>query len=192
HDLLKRTHTHGILDADSRAAAEWSAALFVYEGDTPADRNSARDTTMNMVLRPGEALVWRWGHRTPVKYHGRTEITTWGKRAAERICNGLWEYRADFAKELWRKGAQTVENAREKGGGAKDGAGKTGVTVWKVRSPCVFVGGRLDVEGTGANFSLCWEGKSWQKPGKDLDALFPAKDAARYEYRLKCELPEGA
>jgi acetyl esterase/lipase len=29
HDLLKRTHTHGILDADSRASAEWSAALFV-------------------------------------------------------------------------------------------------------------------------------------------------------------------
>jgi len=33
HDLLKRTHTHGILDAGSRAAAEWSAALFVYEGE---------------------------------------------------------------------------------------------------------------------------------------------------------------
>ena len=28
--------------------------------------------------------------------------------------------------------------------------------------------------------------------GEDLDALFPAKGPARYEYRLKCELPEGA
>ena len=33
HDLLKRTHTHGILDPDSRADAEWSAALFVSEGE---------------------------------------------------------------------------------------------------------------------------------------------------------------
>jgi len=36
HDLLKRTHTHGILDSDSRASAEWSAALFVYEGEAGA------------------------------------------------------------------------------------------------------------------------------------------------------------
>ena len=76
HDLLKRTHTHGILDADSRADAEWTAALFVYEGEAGGDRSSARDTTMQMVLRPNEALVWRWGHRTPVKYHGPADITT--------------------------------------------------------------------------------------------------------------------
>ncbi|HEV3255851.1 MAG TPA: alpha/beta hydrolase, partial [Gemmataceae bacterium] len=43
HDLLKRTHTHGILDTDSRTEAEWSAALFVYEGDVGGDRNSAKD-----------------------------------------------------------------------------------------------------------------------------------------------------
>src|SRR5262249_47788051 len=128
----------------------------------------------------------------PVKYHGRTDIMTWGKRAAERICNGLWEYRPDFGKELWRKGAETVENVRAKDGELTAEAGKTGVIVWKMRSPYVFVGGRLDVEGTGAKFSLSWDGKSWQEVGQDLDALFPAKEAAHYEYRLKCELPEGA
>jgi hypothetical protein len=192
HDLLKRTHTHGILDADSRAAAEWSAALFVYEGEAVGDRNSPRDTTMDMVLRPNEALVWRWGHRTPVKYHGPADITTWGKRAADRICNGLWEYHPDFGKALWRKGAETVENVTAKDGELAAEPGKTGVIVWKMRSPYVFVGGRLDVEGTGAKFSLSWDGKSWQEVGKDLDALFPTKEAARYEYRLKCELPEGA
>src|SRR5205085_7142378 len=69
HDLLKRTHTHGILDRDSRADAEWSAALFVYEGEAGGDRNSPRDTTMNMVLRPNEALVSRWCHTVPLKYH---------------------------------------------------------------------------------------------------------------------------
>src|SRR5262249_60835989 len=87
HDLVKRTHTHGILDADSRAAAERSAALFVYEGKAGGDRNSPRGTTLNIVLRPNEALVWRWGHRVPLRYHGRTDLTVWGRRAAGRVSN---------------------------------------------------------------------------------------------------------
>ena len=178
--------------ADSRADAEWSAALFVYEGKAEGNRNSDRDTTMNMVLRPNEALVWRWGHLAPLKYHGRTDITVWGQRAADRICNGLWEYRPDFTGETWRQGAETVDNVQAKDGDLVAEAGKTGVIVWKMRSPYIFVGGRLEVEGTGAKFSLSWDGASWQDVGENLDALFPAKGAARYEYRLKCELPEGA
>jgi acetyl esterase/lipase len=192
HDLLKRTHTHGILDADSRVDSEWSAALFVYEGDAAGDRNSARDTTMNMVLRPNEALVWRWGRRVPVKYHGRADLAGWGKRAPDRVCNGLWEYRPDFTGESWRRGADTVQNVRVKDGELAAEAGKTGVLVWKMRSPYVFVGGRLDAEGTGAKFSLSWDGTAWQDVGQDLDALFPREGPARYEYRLRCELPEGA
>jgi hypothetical protein len=86
HDLVKRTHTHGILDADSRAAAEWSAALFVYESQAGGDRNNVRNTTMNLVLRPNEALVWRWGHRVPLRYHGRADIKVrMASRAAIRV-----------------------------------------------------------------------------------------------------------
>jgi hypothetical protein len=192
HDLVKRAHTHGILDADSRAAAEWSAALFVYEGAAGGDRNSPRDTTMNMVLRPGEALVWRWGHLVPPRYHGRTDLTVWGRRAAERVCNGLWEYRPDFTGETWRRGADTVTNVRVQDGALAAEPGKTGVLVWKMRSPYVFVGGRLEVEGAGAKFALSWDGTSWQEVGANLDALFPVAGPARYEYRLRCELPEGA
>ncbi len=163
HDLVKRTHAHGILDADSRAAAEWSAALFVCEGNAGGDRNSARDTSMNMVLRPNEALVWRWGHRVPLRYHGRADITVWGRRAADRVCNGLWEYRPDFTTGSWRRGVDTVENVRVKDGGLVAEAGKTGVLVWRMRSPYVFVGGRLEVEGAGAKFSLSWDGAAWQE-----------------------------
>jgi acetyl esterase/lipase len=192
HDLLKRTHTHGILDTDSRADAEWSAALFVYEGNAAGDRNSARDTTMNMVLRPNEALVWRWGHLVPPKYHGPADIKIWGKRAAERICNGLWEYRPDFTKESWRRGTDKVENLRVKDGELVPEPGKTGVIIWKMRSPYVFVGGRLEVEAAKAKFSLSWDGASWKDVGENLDSLFPTKGPARYEYRLRCELSEGA
>ena len=81
HDLLKRSHTNGILDPESRAASENSAALFVAAGDWPGSRDSVRDTTMNMVLRPNEALVWRWGHLTPLKYHGPTDIKVFGPRS---------------------------------------------------------------------------------------------------------------
>lgn len=192
HDLIKRTHTHGILDADSRASAEWSAALFVYEGDAAGDRNSERNTTMNMVLRPNEALVWRWGHRVPLKYHGRAEITEWGQRAAERICNGLWEYRPDFTRNSWQGGAQTVQNVLVKDGEIVAETGKTGVIIWKMRSPYTFVGGKLEIEGTAAKFSLSWDGTSWQEVGKNLDTLFPAKGPPRYEYQLRCELSEGS
>jgi len=61
-----------------------------------------------------------------------------------------------------------------------------------MRSPYVFVGGRLEVEGTAAKFSLSWDGKEWQEVGKDLDPPFLSKGPARYEYRLKCELAAGA
>jgi acetyl esterase/lipase len=192
HDLLKRAHTHGILDADSRADAEWSAALFVYEGQAGGDRNSARDTTMNMVLRPNEALTWCWGHHMPLKYHGPADIRLWGPRAADRICNGRWEYRPDFAGKSWRRGADSVANVRVQDGGLAPEAGKTGVIIWKMRSPYVFVGGRLEIEGVRVKFSLSWDGTTWQEVGADLDAQFPGKGSARYEYRLRCELPEGA
>lgn len=204
HDLVKRTHTHGINDPDSRAAAEGFAALFVSESEGKGSRDSVRTTTMNMVLRPNEALVWRWGHLVPVKYHGRTDIKVfgprsdgskvWGAHAADRICNGRWEYRPDFTKELWRKGAERAEFVKVENGELVAENNKTGTIVWKMSSPYPFVGGKLDVEGTGAKFSISWDGKEWIDLDDGLEALFhfPHKGNARYEYRLKCELPTGA
>jgi len=145
HDLLKRTHTYGINDPDSRAAAEGAAALFLSESEGKGTRDSVRDTTMNMVLRPNEALVWRWGHLVPVKYHGRLDIKVWGPRsgegkvwggqAAERICNGRWEYRPDFTREIWRKGAERADGVRTEPGELVPEDGKTGTIVWKIAQP---------------------------------------------------------
>ena len=55
--------------------------------------------------------------------------------------------------------------------------GKTGIVVWTMSSPYVFVGGRLEVEGTGAKFKLSWDGKSWHEVDRNLDGLFPARGA---------------
>jgi hypothetical protein len=187
HDLVKRSHTQGILNPDRRANDEWGASLYVFEGAPEGDRNCASGTTMNMVLRPGEALTWRWGHVGPVKYHGGNK-----PRYPDLICNGLWEYRPDFSGDLWKKGAVAVEGVQAAGGELTAAAGKAGAVVWAVRSPYVLVGGRLEVEGSGAKFSLSWDGKSWQVAGPDLDRFFPPEGPARYEYRLRCELGAGA
>lgn len=192
HDLIKRSHTHGILSADRRATDEWEAALYIYEGDAGGDRDCVGSHTMDMVLRPGEALTWRWGHLDPVKYHGSTHINRQVRTGWQgKICNGLWEYRPDFSKDTWRRGADAVEGIETTDDGLAPEAGKTGTVVWTMRSPYVFVGGRLEVEGTGARFALSWDGETWQEVEEDLDSLFPPAGPARYQYHLRCRLSAG-
>jgi hypothetical protein len=186
HDLIKRSHTQGILNPDRRANDEWAASCYVYEGKPEGDRNSAA-SSMNMVLRPGEALTWRWGHTDPVKYHGDNK-----PRYPDMICNGLWEYRPDFSGDLWKKGAASVEGVEVQDGQLTAAASKTGAVIWIIRSPYVFVGGRLEVEGSGAKFSLSWDGKTWLDADKDLAKFFPPEGLARYEYRLRCVLSADA
>jgi hypothetical protein len=187
HDLIKRSHTQGILNPDKRANDEWEASIYVFEGVPEGDRRCETGTSMNMVLRPGEAITWRWGHGDPVKYHGSEK-----PRNPDLICNGLWEYRPDFSGELWKKGTSVVENIQTTAGEVTAREGNTGSIVWIVRSPYVLVGGRLEVEGNGAKFSLSWDGKSWTDVGTDLSKLFPPDGPARYEYKLRCELGSGA
>src|ERR1022692_1001297 len=185
HDLIKRTHTQGILNPDKRANDEWEASIFMFEGLPAGDRNCAQDTTMNMVLRPDEAIAWRWGHASPVKHHGEKP------RYPDTICNGLWEYRPDFSRDLWKKGTASALGVKTKDGELIAETGKTGTIVWIIRSPYVLVGGKLETEGS-AKFSLSWDGKSWQEARPDLDQFFPPDGPARYEYRLRCELEAGA
>jgi hypothetical protein len=186
HDLIRRTHTQGILQSENRAGDEWESSIYVFEGKVNGDRNSA-STALNLTLRPSEALVWRWGHLNPVKYHRARP-----PRFPERICNGLWEYRPDLTGSVWRGGAGTVESIREGEDGLRAEDGKTGAVVWTMRCPYVFVGGRLEVEGTGAKFALSWDGRSWHAVDRNLDGLFPPEGPARYAYYLRCELSGDA
>ena len=186
HDLIKRTHTQGILNPDKRANDEWEASIYMFEGRPAGDRNCVQDTTMNLVLRPGEAITWRWGHASPLKYHGEKP------RYPNTICNGLWEYRPDFSRDLWKKGAVSVSGVTAKNGELIADEGTTGTIVWLIRNPYVLVGGRIETEGSGAKFALSWDGKSWLEAGPDLDRFFPPGGPARYEYRLRCELGADA
>ena len=187
HDLIRRSHTQGILNPDCRANDEWESSIYVYEGKVIGERNCFDGTTMNMVLRPNEAITWRWGHGNSVKYHGASK-----PKYPDTICNGLWEYRPDFSQDIWRKGADTVEGVRAKGGELAAEPGKTGTIVWTLRSPYVFVGGKLEIDGVGAEFGLSWDGKSWENAGPDLDKFFPPGGPARYQYQIRCQLGRDA
>lgn len=182
HDLIKRTHTQGILQPDRRAGDEWESSIYVFEGDVGGDRNADTAPAMNMTLRPGEALVWRWGHVNPVKYHGG------GKpQFPDRICNGLWEYRPDFNSETWREGA-TVRGIKATPQGLSAEGDEAGTITWTMRSPYVYVGGKLEVDGTSAKFEISWDGKSWEPADNDFDSKFPSQGTARYLYHLRCQL----
>ena len=186
HDLIRRTHTQGILQPDRRAGDEWESSIYVFEGKVTGDRNSA-NSALNMTLRPGEAIEWRWGHLDPIKYHG-----TRPPRFPDRVCNGSWEYRPDFQRPAWRAGATTVEAIRERDGELMAEEGKTGIVVWTMSSPYVFVGGRLEVEGTGAGSGSPGMASRGTTSIATSTGSFRPKGPARYRYLLKCELSGDA
>ncbi len=189
HDLIKRTHNKGILFPDTWWDGPGFCAMYFYQGEVTGQRGSTVDTTMDMVLRPGEAIVWRWGQLTPVKYHGALGTVPAYPSA---ICNGLWEYRPDFTQPLWRKGADVVENIVASADGLRAEEGKQGTIIWTMRSPYVFVGGHLEVDGQGVRFSISADGKTWQGVTDSLDRFFPVVGLARYQYKLRCQLEGSA
>jgi len=188
HDLVKRSHNGGILLASNRAIDESHAATFIYEGEPNGDRNSRRDTTMNMTLRPGEAIVWRWGYEGAPRCNGAATI-----KYPETICNGLWEYRPDFANPRWKDGAAAVENVRAAADGVTAEPGQEGYILWDMHCPYVFVGGKLEIEGRGAAFDVSLDGRTWVPVERgDLDPFFPPTPKAFYRYRLRCRLAGDA
>jgi hypothetical protein len=189
HDLVKRTHSQGILFDDTWWQGQGMPAMYFTETKITGSRTGKTDTTMNMLLRPGEALVWRWGQWRPVKYHGMLMTTP---TYDDVIYNGLWEYRPDLTTETWRKGAKSVEGVVQGADGLTTEAGKPGTIVWAMTSPYVFAGGHIDAEGTGARFSVCRDGRTWSRVSGNMDRLFSIVGPACYTYQVKCDLEPGA
>ncbi|MFI5380509.1 MAG: putative Ig domain-containing protein [Tepidisphaerales bacterium] len=193
HDLIKRAHTYGLTLPDLRRFDEGYAAMFVCEDTVRGDRAGQSRSTMNMTLRPGEALVWRWGHLTPPKYSWREQPDH-----PEIICNGLWEYRPDFTGDLWKKGATKIENIVSTPEGLRAEEGKTGTILWTMRSPYNYVGGRFEAEGKGAVLEVSEDGKKWFSTEKDAQGrgveyhFFSNWGSQRFHYLLRCQLTGDA
>lgn len=163
HDLMKRTHTYGILAGENPLTDQFSASLHVYEGERKGDYRDNFGHRMDLTLRPGETLIWRWDNAN--RYHGTNLKTGWGPGAAEPLANGRLVFRPP-----------QVQAAGESVGEA---------LVVPVTSPYVIVGGKLELSGDAKTF-VSFDKKNWQAVTVgSLDALFPPEGKPRYRYWLK-------
>ena len=194
HDLIKRVHQYGIMrPMDPVKNNEDYSQYYTWEGDTTVRLKGWNWWTMGMVLRPHEAMEWRWGHETPVKYHG--DMTGYPPMAPDTIYNGVWEYAPDFKNDSqWRAGA-TVTNITNKDGVLAAADGGTGTIVWAMRVPYQFIGGTLAAAGDGCAFEIGFlSPKDW-KPAytalaslAEFDGKFKGHTDGENEYWVKCIL----
>ena len=125
HDLIKRVHQYGIMSPmDALRNNEDYAQYYTWEGNTTVQLDGWAWWTMAMVLRPHEAIEWRWGHETPVKYHG--DMQGHPPMVPDTICNGVWEYAPDFKNDGSGGAGATVADITNKrrrpdGYGRRDG-----------------------------------------------------------------------
>ena len=194
HDLIKRVHQYGIMSPMNPVKNnEDYSQYYTWEGETTQKLQGWNWWTMGMVLRPHEALEWRWGHETPVKFHG--DMAGYPPMVPDTIDNGVWEYAPDFQHDSpWRAGA-TVTNITDKDGVLTATAGGTGTIVWRMRCPYDFVGGTLAASGAGYAFEIGLpnpkDGKAVYTPLATLaefDGKFRGHTATLVEYWIKCTL----
>ncbi len=196
HDLMKRTHTYGILRPDSRQTDEFSASLYTYEGPRREGRGFRTKHKMYFTLLPGEALIWRWESRG--LFHGKGHLGKgWGKRALARVANG----ELVFAPDLQSPGARAtarVNGCSFGGRPAVRAADGRGSVEWELDCPYPFVGGDFTarVAGRGAvSAALVFGGdervfikrqvNGEQTVNVDLSDLFPPDGPARYKAVLR-------
>ena len=194
HDLIKRVHQYGIMSPmDPLRNNQDYAQYYTWEGETTVRLKGWNWWTMAMVLRPHEAIEWRWGHETPLKYHG--DLTGYPPLVPDTLYNGVWEYTPDFKNDAqWRAGA-TVSNIANKDGVLTAADGGTGSIAWQMKVPYQFIGGTLAAAGDGYVFEI---GTPSPKNGKlayaplatlaEFDGNFKGRTASSNEYSLKCTL----
>jgi len=195
HDLIKRVHQYGIMRSmNPRRNNEDYAQYYGWEGNTTVQLHGWAWWNMGMILRPREAIEWRWGHETPVKYHG--DMAGYPPIAPDTVYNGLWEYAPDFHNEpQWRAGA-TVTNITDRDGILTATEGATGTILWHMKVPYQFVGGTLAASGDGYAFAIGFlDPKDWRKTVyttfatlAEFDGKFKDLTADAYEYWLRCTL----
>ncbi|MFC1634193.1 putative Ig domain-containing protein [Planctomycetota bacterium] len=195
HDLIKRVHQYGIMSPmNPLKNNEDYAQYYTWEGNTTVQLDGWAWWNMSMVLRPHEAIEWRWGHETPVKYHG--DMAGYPPIVPDTIYNGLWEYAPDFNNDSqWRAGA-TVTNITNEGGVLTATEEGTGTVLWHMKAPYQFVGGALSALGDGYIFEVGFlDAKDWRKKVftplvmlAEFDGKFEGRTADTREYWLRCTL----
>ena len=156
HDLIKRTHTYGIGRREDRKTDEFSASLYSYEGERKGDLGDNTKHSMDLTLRPGESIEFRWDH-VGKEYSagtvdptdrrngdGQGSLIRWGATAYDKLRNGRLCYRPDLGGPLAERGALEIKSAVFDSDTASirpSDPKKPATVVWQFRSPYVFVGG---------------------------------------------------
>ncbi len=184
HDLVKRLHHYGIAERHDRQNSEWVAALHVdlYQQKVPA----WLDFSMDMALRPGESIAWRWGRDDPPMFHGCGSEILWTEREYSAICQGKWEYAPRFDDGGWRAGTVYAEGLTDADGILRPASPSPGMAIWKMACPYVFVGGALEYVGEKVEFYFSTNRIDWMPAGMNLDVFFPGDGPAVHEYYLAC------
>lgn len=184
HDLLKRTHTYGILNPESRATDEFSASLYGYEGERKGDYGTHVRHSMDLVLRPGESIEYRWDHvgkqytagvapapGQPMRDGLGDLLAGWGPTAYERLANGRMCYRPHLSRPEASQGVSEIDNAlfdAPRSVIRPQDPKHPARVAWAFASPYVFVGGKATASvrllpGASATWSLSADGKTWQE-----------------------------
>ncbi|MBC7287060.1 MAG: hypothetical protein H5T86_03255 [Armatimonadetes bacterium] len=202
HDLMKRTHTYGILSRDSRRTDEFSASLYTYEGERKPGRGFHTKHRMHFTLLPGEALVWRW--QSLGRFRGRAHLEEgWGKQAVARVANG----ELVFSPDLRSPGARSTVRSRGCAFASTAPvlrvahAAHEGVAEWDLDCPYPFVGGDLVGQASGegtVSAALVLAGqehvvghyqvKGCRRISESLDPLFPWNTPAHYRTTLRLRM----
>jgi hypothetical protein len=158
HDLVKRTHTYGIGAGEDRRTDEFSASLYGYEGERQGDWGTHAKHVMELVLRPGESIEYRWDHVGKQYTSGKAPapgqplrdglgdlLSGWGPTAYDNLRNGRLRYRPDLSRPTAQRGAESIQNARFDATAAAirpDDRAAPAIVTWRFQSPYVFVGGK--------------------------------------------------
>ncbi|MES2223125.1 MAG: Ig domain-containing protein [Acidobacteriota bacterium] len=218
HDLMKRTHTYGVLAPDNRLTDEGGAALIYWEGPRSGEQPSLTKHTMDFTLRPQESITWAWNpagrfHAAPYPSDpGSKDPNQWNKRwrVIAHAMDGDTTYAPDFSKPStlqYLKATGVEQRLPGKFGNGLYLAGKTGTVDVPIQTAYPVVGGRLivdlarqSVSDDAVAISISFdEGKTWDpvqtsfasdfdRMYVDLNPFFPQTGPARYEYILRFEL----
>lgn len=217
HDLVKRTHTYGILSGDSRDTDQFSASLYGYRGvRRPEPLRSPSRHTLDWSLPPGATMTWRWSHLGKQYSAGDTSVTRmakdgdgdlrlgWGPDAYRLIANAQFVYEPDLAAahgRLCLVEATNLAPPAEGGLTAADPA-RPAVATFGLSLPYVLVGGALTAAAQGGELlvSTASDGKTYQPvpatAGQPLevsldDRLSPRRQP-HYRVWVRVELRGGA
>jgi len=199
--LVLRTHAHGFAAQECKAAF-----ILLYREHFPPYEVPVEQWThrMDLRLRPGEELTYRWQHEGKYRY-GRNSRNKPG--VPYRLASALLTYQPDLTDRRYRDGIVHEVNTAMSAPGTKPPmlhpvlAHHAASVTWKVESPYPIVGGRvfarfvMDEPGrcdisvcTGPSWATVWdgEGQGVLDAASDIDAVLAALTSpAIYSYYVR-------